>query len=103
MRRSYQKTTVDNNFEPSLKMLSRIMKVILEKDSISKTSISQEANIQYARLLKHLDWLEEKHLVESILEDGKVGIKFTRLGREFASLIILKAKLTDLSVKLAKM
>lgn len=86
MKRSYQKT-IDNNFEPSLKTLSRIMKVILEKNSIRKTILSQEANVQYARLLKHLEWLEKRHMIESIIEDGKVDVKFTHVGREFAMLI----------------
>ncbi len=74
-------------FKPSLKILSRIIHVMLEKNCIKKTSLSQEANIQYTRLLKHLDWLEKKYLVESVIEEGKVGIILTSKGREFAALI----------------
>jgi len=77
----------DRAFEPSLKILSRVIRVILEKNSMGKTSLSQVANIQYARLLKHLEWLEKKHLIESVVESGKVNVKLTTQGREFAMLI----------------
>ncbi|MDE1813535.1 MAG: hypothetical protein KGI05_02615 [Thaumarchaeota archaeon] len=63
------------------------MRVILEKNCIKKTNLSQEANVQYTRLLKHLDWLEVKHLVEPMIEDGRIGIKLTNKGKEFATLI----------------
>ena len=74
-------------FEPSMKLLTRIMRVILEKNSVKKTGLSLEANIQYARLLKHLEWLEKKSLIESVVERGKVNVKLTRQGREFTMLI----------------
>ena len=76
----------NSNFEPSMKLLSRMVKVILESNSIGKTTLSQEANINYHRLSIHLDWLEQKHLVESIIGDGKVKIRLTNTGREFATL-----------------
>ncbi len=76
----------NSNFEPSMKLLSRIVKVIHESNSIGKTSLSQEANINYHILSKHLDWLEKRHLIESIVEDGKVKMKLTNSGREFAIL-----------------
>lgn len=85
MQRGIEK--VDLKFEPSMKILARIVRVILEKNSIRKTGLSQEANIQYTRLLKHLDWLEEKHLVESVIDNGGIGIKLTNKGKEFAMLI----------------
>jgi len=73
----------NQNFEPSMKLLLRIMKVILESNSIGKTSLSQKANINYHRLSKHLDWLEKKHLIEYVLEDSKVKIRLTENGRQF--------------------
>lgn len=85
MQRGIEK--LDLKFEPSMKILVRIMRVILEKNCIKKTNLSQEANIQYTRLLKHLDWLEVKHLVEPMIEDGRIGIKLTNKGKEFATLI----------------
>ncbi|MDC8451601.1 MAG: hypothetical protein LV477_01680 [Candidatus Nitrosotalea sp.] len=77
-------------FEPSMKLLSRIMKVILEKNSVGKTMLSQESNVQYARLLKHLEWLEKRHFIESVVDDGKIGFKFTTLGKNFATMISLQ-------------
>ncbi|MDE1840114.1 MAG: hypothetical protein KGH87_09365 [Thaumarchaeota archaeon] len=85
MQRGIEK--LDLKFEPSMKILVRIMRVILEKNCIKKTNLSQEANVQYTRLLKHLDWLEVKHLVEPMIEDGRIGIKLTNKGKEFATLI----------------
>lgn len=73
----------NQNFKPSLKILLRTMKVILESSSIGKTSLSQEANINYHRLSKHLDWLKEKYLIEYVLEDYKVKIRLTEKGRQF--------------------
>lgn len=51
-----------SGFVPSLKILSRIVKVLLKKGFVGKTSLSQEANIHYGRLLMHLKWLEKKYL-----------------------------------------
>lgn len=80
------KSDKDANFEPSMKLLSRIIKVILESNSIGKTSLSQVANINYHRLSKHIEWLEQKQLIESIIGDGKVKVRLTETGREFATL-----------------
>lgn len=75
------------NFEPSMKLLLRITKVILESNSIGKTSLSREASINYDRLSNHLVWLEKRHLVEPIVEDGKVKMKLTKSGRKFVTLL----------------
>jgi predicted transcriptional regulator len=72
------------SFEPNMKILSRIMKTILERDSINRTNLAQEANVNYVRLLDHLSWLQKKHFVELVVEEGKVKVRFTQLGREFA-------------------
>lgn len=86
--RRKKENRIDSNhsFEPSMKLLSRITKVILESNSVGKTSLSQEANINYHTLAKHLDWLEKKHLVESVIEDHKVKLRLTENGRQFTTL-----------------
>ena len=79
----------DSEFSPSMKILSRIMKVMLEKSSIQRTTLSLETNIQYSRLSKHLEWLERKRLIESCVEEGRIFLKLNSLGREFASAVSL--------------
>ena len=79
----------NNAFSPSMKILSRIIKVMLEKNSIQRTSLSLETNIQYSRLSRHLEWLERKKLIESFVEEGKIFLKLSSLGREFAPSVSL--------------
>lgn len=67
-----------------MQILSRIMKTILERDSINRTNLAQEANVNYVRLVNHLSWLEKKHFVEYVVEKGKIIIRLTQQGREFA-------------------
>jgi predicted transcriptional regulator len=71
-------------FDPNMKILSRVMKTILERDSINRTNLAQEANVNYVRLVNHLGWLEKKHFVELVLKEGKVIVRLTERGREFA-------------------
>ncbi len=83
---------IDNNeqteFQPNVKLLYRIVKVIMENNSLGKTALSQKANINYVILMKHLMWLDDKGLIESIINDGKVHVKFREKGREFADQLI---------------
>jgi predicted transcriptional regulator len=72
------------SFEPNMKILSRVMKTILERDSINRTNLAQEANVNYVRLVNHLSWLEKKHFVELVVDEGKVIVRLTQRGREFA-------------------
>ena len=74
----------DCEFSPSVKILSRIIKVMLEKNSVGKTNLSQQANVNYVRLSKHLKWLEKRNLVELVIEDSKICIILTESGRKFA-------------------
>ena len=76
------------NFEPSMNTISRIVKVILEKNSLGRTALSQEANINYTTLSKHLKWLKSKSIINYIIEDGKVYVRLTANGREFASKLL---------------
>jgi predicted transcriptional regulator len=85
---TYDKIVQDDNtkseFQPNIKLLYRIAKAIIENNSLGKTALSQKANINYVILMKHLAWLDEKGLIESIINDGKVHIKFGEKGRQFA-------------------
>lgn len=76
-----------SDFKPSLTVLLRVTKIILESGSMGKTSLAQEAKINYPRLVKHLDWLTKKHLVEAVLKDDKVRLKLTEKGREIAIIL----------------
>src|SRR5574342_106048 len=62
------RTVHNSNFEPSMKLLSRILKVLIDSNSIVKTTISKKANMNYRRLTRYLDWLQKKHLIESIID-----------------------------------
>lgn len=84
-----RKEKSDNAFSPSVKILSRIIKVMLDQNSIQRTTLSLETNIQYSRLSRHLDWLERKKLIESFVEDGRIFLKLSSLGREFAPAVSL--------------
>ncbi len=78
---------IGHDFEPSMKTLKRITETIMKKGSESKTDLSTDANLNYARLAKHIFWLEKKGLVESTIEDNKIEVGLTEKGRLFASTI----------------
>jgi predicted transcriptional regulator len=78
---------LEPRFEPSIKILLRIVKVMTENGAEGKTQLSLDTNLNYARLAKHIVWLEKKDLAESTIEDGKINVTLTTTGREFASAI----------------
>ncbi|MEK6869904.1 MAG: winged helix-turn-helix domain-containing protein [Thermoproteota archaeon] len=78
---------LEPSFEPSMKTLSRIMKTITEKGAEGKTQLSLDTKLNYARLAKHIVWLEKKGLAKSTIEDNKINVALTAKGREFASMI----------------
>jgi predicted transcriptional regulator len=82
-----ESTALDQDFEPSIKTLSRIMQTLTDNGSGGKTQISLDANLNYARLAKHIVWLEKKGLVESKIESSKINVTLTRNGKVFASMI----------------
>ena len=91
--KKYSKTTnnknkkLEPNFEPSMKTLSRIFKSIEENGPEAKTTLSLDTNLNYARLAKHIVWLEQKGLVESTIDKSKINVGITAKGRVFASTI----------------
>ena len=79
---------IENDFEPSMKTLLRLMDAMLNNDSEGKTCLARDTNLNYARLAKHIVWLEQKGLVESIIRDQKINVVLTPKGRIFGTTII---------------
>ena len=75
------------DFEPSMKILSRIFKTMADNGPEAKTSLSLDTHLNYARLAKHIVWLEKKGLVESTIDKTKINVGLTAKGRVFASTI----------------
>jgi len=82
-----KKKKLDSDFEPSMKTLSRIFKTMADNGPEAKTSLSLDTNLNYARLAKHIVWLEKKGLVESTIDKSKINVGLTAKGRVFASTI----------------
>ena len=77
-----------SDFEPSMKTLLRIVKVMAESGSAGKTCLARDTNLNYTRLAKHIVWLEKKGLVESILDDQKINVILTQKGRMFGTMLV---------------
>ncbi len=75
---------LESGFEPSMKTLLRILKAMTENGSKGKTQLSLDTNLNYARLAKHIVWLEKKGLVKSIIDKSKINVALTVKGRVFA-------------------
>ena len=78
---------LEPNFEPSMKTLTRILKTMVDNGPEAKTSLSLDTNLNYARLAKHIVWLEKKGLVESTIDKSKINVGLTEKGRVFASML----------------
>ncbi len=78
---------LEPDFEPSMKTLLRIVESMKKNGSDGKTSLSLDTNLNYARLAKHIVWLEKKGLVESTIDKSKINVGLTEKGRVFASTI----------------
>ena len=76
---------LSSTFEPSMKTLSRILKIMVDNGPDAKTSLSLGANLNYARLAKHIVWLEKKGFVKSTVDDSKISVGLSEKGRMFAS------------------
>jgi predicted transcriptional regulator len=78
----------DSKFNPTVSTLFRVLKVLSEQNSIGRTSLCQAANIHYGRLVKCLTYLEEKSFIEQVIEEGKIRVRLTAKGKEFASALL---------------
>ncbi|AFS82221.1 hypothetical protein [Candidatus Nitrosopumilus sediminis] len=74
-------------FDPSMKTLMRIVKFMLEHPSEGKTQMALDTKLNYARLAKHVVWMEKKGLAKSTIYDNKIHISLTKDGRDFAKII----------------
>ena len=72
-----------DKFVPSGKLLDKVLKILL-KSTIGRTALAEKVNINYARLLQHLKWLEQKGFVKLEIKKGKVNVVLTKTGRRFA-------------------
>lgn len=79
---------LEPSFEPSIKILSRILKAITEDGAKGKTQLSLYANVNYTKLAKYIIWLEKKGLVKSTIEENKINVILTTKGNVFASTIL---------------
>lgn len=78
----------DSEFEPSMKIITKVLQVLMEKNSIQRTDLSELANLNYTRLTKHIEWFERKSFVELMVENKKMNIKLTPVGRDFAKKLL---------------
>ena len=83
-------TKLTSSFEPSMKTLFRILKIMADSGPEAKTALSLGANLNYTRLAKHIVWLEKKGFVKSIIKDNKINFGLTEKGRIFASMLLDK-------------
>jgi len=79
--------TLVPSFDPSMKTLMRIVKFMTENSSGGKTQLALDTKLNYARLAKHIVWMEKKGLVESTIDDNKINVSLTKTGRDFAKVI----------------
>lgn len=86
--RDIKEMMLESDFEPSMKSLLRILKIMTQNGAEGKTQLSLDTNLNYSRLTKHIGWLEKKDLVESSVENNKIIVSITNRGREFASMIL---------------
>ncbi len=70
-------------FVPSGKLLNRIIKILL-KSAIGRTALAKEINVNYTRLVKHLEWLEQRGFIRMVIEKGRVTALLTKTGKIFA-------------------
>ncbi|EIJ66673.1 hypothetical protein BD31_I1118 [Candidatus Nitrosopumilus salaria BD31] len=75
------------SFDPSMKTLMCIVKFMTENVSEGKTQLALDTKLNYARLAKHLVWMEKKGLVKSTIIDNKIHVSLTENGMDFAKVI----------------
>jgi predicted transcriptional regulator len=77
--------SISKAFRPNITTLERMMKVLLESDKLSRTSLAQASGIHYGRLAKYLDMLAYRNYLEYVMFDGKTIVRLTGSGRRFAT------------------
>lgn len=85
---SILKIETANAFDPSMKILSRILNVLMGNNNVIKATLLKKANLNHIRLSSHLEWLEQKGLIEYVVIDNKAHITLTESGRAFAKPLV---------------
>jgi predicted transcriptional regulator len=78
---------IEPDFKPSIKALSRILRIMTKNGYEGRTCLARDSNLNYSRLAKHIVWLEKKGLVESTIDKSKINVGLTEKGRMFATTI----------------
>ncbi|HEX5672719.1 MAG TPA: winged helix-turn-helix domain-containing protein [Nitrososphaeraceae archaeon] len=79
--------TLDDKFEPSMKMIIKIINSIAKQGAYTKTDLSKDAGLNYTRLVKHVMWMEKKGLVKSKVENSRIKVNLTDKGEKFGSTV----------------
>jgi predicted transcriptional regulator len=61
--------------KPDLYVLARVIKALKEKKPITKTSLATYTGLSYDRLVKYLNWMENKGFIEYNSNDDVVLTK----------------------------
>jgi len=65
--------------KPDLYVLARVIKTLKEKNRMNKTALATATGLSYDRLIKYLNWMVEKGLVEF---DSSSDVILTKKGAE---------------------
>ena len=65
--------------KPDLYVLARVIKTLKEKNRLNKTALATATGLSYDRLIKYLNWMVEKGLVEF---DSSSDVVLTKKGGE---------------------
>ena len=65
--------------KPDLYVLSRVIKVLKEKNGLKRTALATSTGLSYDRLVKYLDWMLEKDFIKF---DSNDEVRLTKLGIE---------------------
>ena len=65
--------------KPDLYVLARVIKTLKEKNRMNKTALATATGLSYDRLIKYLNWMVEKGLVEF---DSNSDVVLTKKGGE---------------------
>ncbi|MGH9993504.1 MAG: winged helix-turn-helix domain-containing protein [Nitrososphaera sp.] len=76
------------SFKPSVDVLIRIISILTQKRTVGRTLLCLEGHLNYTRASRHLRWLADKEFIEFVVENGKVKIRLTDRGRNFADLLL---------------
>jgi predicted transcriptional regulator len=79
---------LEHNFEPSIKTLTGVLKIMMSNIPKHKTVLSIDADLDYTRLAKHIVWLEKRSLVTSEIKKPDIHINLTEKGKVFASIFV---------------